>query len=53
MSPVVYFMDLQPRYRQLYQVFYTSQLKAHIGLIPDIKPPVVINNDNSENKYKV
>ena len=40
-------------YRKLYPAFYASQLKPHIGPVPDTEPPVVLNDDDDEGEYEV
>ena len=52
-SPVAFHMDLPLSYRWLHPVFHASQLKPHIGQVPDTEYPVVLGDDDIESQYEV
>ena len=52
-SPVAYHVDLPPSYRLLHLVYHVSQLRPHIGPVPDIELPVVLSDNDVESEYEV
>ena len=49
---MVYCIDLPLRYKWLHPVFHASKLKAHVGMVPNVKPLVILGDNDAKSDYK-